>query len=567
MTSRSSSESNDDLRSDELRLLDWLEGHDASLTTEGLRSRLPEELRPVYDRWSELISRARQLDELAGPARLAGHFGADNERPSQHSDGATDESGGGWFSGLSATFPRPFGPYDLEAELGRGGMGVVYLARHRTLGTHFALKVIRTSEFASPEEIRRFFQEAQAASRLRHPHVVPVHDAGEVDGTPYLVMQYVPGETLASRMRRGPMNPREAVQLLIPVARAVASLHRNGIIHRDLKPGNLLIDENGGPHVTDFGLAKVFQVDDRRTATGTLLGTPAYMAPEQAWGRPGDISAACDVYSLGAILYELLTGRPPFPESNPLDQILRLRDSDPRPVRAIRRDLPIEVDQICMRCLEKTPAQRYHSADELADDLQRFLQDEPIAMQPIGFWNAFRKWIRREPALVLHLAGLAVMALIVQVADLMSAHQRAAYAPVMMTLAVWTVLAILFQKMMHREVPGVRLVWLAVDAILFTVALSVAEGPIEALVVGYSLLIAASGLWYQQRHVWLMTAVSVLSYVTLLQFRHDQIVPGHYPYIVAGILTVVGGCVSMLVRRIRQLLAAQAVQLSHADNR
>ncbi|SFI57910.1 serine/threonine-protein kinase [Planctomicrobium piriforme] len=521
----------DPLPDDDQALFDWLNAQAEGTDVENLPA--------------ELLDRCVRLAELKHCLQLLNSLAPAPPQPAESP------------SSFSGQLPRAFGPYDLERELGRGGMGVVYLARHRTLRSQVALKVIRTSEFASPEEVRRFYQEGRAASRLRHPHVVSVHDAGDIEGTPYLVMQYVEGESLAERMRRQRPGIDETVRLLIPIARAVDYLHGQEIVHRDLKPGNILLNRDHTPFVTDFGLVKMFELDGERTVSGALIGTPAYMSPEQAWGKPDSIGASSDVYSLGAILYEMLTGQPPFPEANPLDQILRLRDAEPRPPRAIKPTVPMELQQICLRCLEKKPRDRYASSAQVADDLERYRRGEPIALRPIGYWNGFRRWVRRESPLASHLAGFATMAFIVQIADLFAARQRAPYLPVMTVLLVWTILAVILQKLLLRGAEWVKLVWVAIDAVLFTVAVAYAEGPVESLIVGYSLLIAASSMWYEEYLVVLMTVVSLGAYIALLSLRGAP-QPVHYPFIVGGILLVVGGVVTALVRRIRQLLQFQA---------
>ena len=510
---------------------------------------IPENLLKKYPDLRDMIDCLSDLDSLA-VAPVADF--AETITPASSSN-----SGGSSLRPL----PRDFGSYVLEEELGRGGMGVVYKARHQTLDSHFALKMIRASEFASEEEVRRFFGEARAASRLRHSNIVSVHDAGEQDGIPFLVMTYISDHTLADRIRDEKRPIETSIAWLVQIARAVAYLHRQDIIHRDLKPSNVLVDNEGVAYVTDFGLAKVFDLDGDHTLSGTILGTPAYMAPEQAWGKPKDLTAQCDIYSLGAILYELLTGRPPFSESKPLDQMLRLRDAEPRRLQALNPAIPIELEMICLRCLEKKPKDRYQSADDLADDLERFLNEEPITMPTFGAWDTIWRWSRREPALVVHLSAFLVIFLILFVAELRYelSHDgmRDSYLPVVIILAVWSGVSVLFQKLLVRDVKYVRRSWVATDAALFTASVTYAEGPIESLIVGYALLIVASSMWYKPRLVAVTTGASILSYLTLNWFRGDPDTPSHYPYLVVGILGVLGAIVTSLVRRILQLLSAR----------
>lgn len=534
------------LTDDERRMLEFLEREmEASRIGETLSA--SDEVLKGCSELPQLLNCLRRLEALA----IAPSLALLQERLSHEQPAGT--------SSLSR-LPRPFGPYVLEKELGRGGMGVVYLARHQTLNSHFALKMIRTSEFASDEEVRRFFQEARAASRLRHPHIVSVHDAGEQDGLPYLVMRYIGGETLLQRLRQQRPSTEESVLLLMVIAQTVEYLHGEGIIHRDLKPANILIDDHDVPHLTDFGLAKVFSGDAQRTATGTVIGTPAYMAPEQAWGTPDDVSPASDIYSLGAILYELLTGRPPFPETNPLDQLLRLRETDPVLPRKLNSTIPPELEQICLRCLEKKPEHRYPSAAELAADLRRFQQQEPLNLQPLGPWHAVQHWMRRQPALAAHLGAIASVVVIEQSVEFLSSTQRSPFIPVMLILLVWAGLSVLLQNLLSRNVRFVREVWLAMDAVLFTAALAYAESPMESLVVGYGLLIVASSLWYQPRLVWGMTGTVVAAYWGLFLLRGAEETPDHYPFIVSGILLVVGWVVGSLVRKIRLLLHLQTAE-------
>ncbi len=284
-----------------------------------------------------------------------------------------------------AEFPRPFGEYDLLGELGRGGMGVVYKARHRRLERTVALKMILRGDQASTADQARFEAEALAAARLDHPNIVAVHEAGAHDGQPYFTMRHVEGQTLAALMAAGPLRPREAARLLAAICRAVHYAHEHGILHRDLKPSNVLIDRDGQPHVTDFGLAKrvagLGGPVPGLTVSGAILGTPAYMAPEQVSGRRGTPSPASDVYSLGVILYELLTGRPPFQAATPVDTMLLVLDQDPVRPRLLNPKVDPDLELVCLQCLQKDADLRYPSAAALAADLEAFLRDEPMSVR------------------------------------------------------------------------------------------------------------------------------------------------------------------------------------------
>jgi hypothetical protein len=287
--------------------------------------------------------------------------------------------------------PRSFGDFELQSELGRGGMGVVWRARQISLNRPVALKMVQRGGSASEADLVRFRAEAEAAARLSHPNIVTIHEVGEHEGQPYFAMRLIEGQTLAQRLALGPLPPREAAELLAKVARAVDHAHKNGILHRDLKPSNILLDGTDEPHVTDFGLAKVQpallseDAASRRTNTisGTILGTPSYMSPEQASGGK-DLSPAADVYSLGCILYESLTGRPPIQAATYLETLLLVLEQEPVPPRVLNPGVPRELEAICLKCLSKSPANRYASATDLANDLEAFLHGEPVSAESSG---------------------------------------------------------------------------------------------------------------------------------------------------------------------------------------
>ncbi|HXG12876.1 MAG TPA: serine/threonine-protein kinase [Gemmataceae bacterium] len=310
---------------------------------------------------------------------------------------------------------RWFGKYELLGELARGGMGVVYRARDSVLGRIVALKMIRPEVPASSAELVRFSREARAEARLSHPHIVPVYDVGEHQGQCYFTMKLVEGGSLSQHRDRFTADPRAAVALVEKVARAVQCAHDAGILHRDLKPSNILLDENGEPLVADFGLAKVLDASAELTQTGQVLGTPAYMAPEQAAGRTGEISARTDVWALGVILYELLTGRRPFPGQGRDQVISQILTTEPAPPRQLRRQLDPALEAVILKCLEKDPAQRYTTAQALADDLGRWLRGEPPLAQPRAWPIRLARAARRQPTVILGLAftlALAVLAVL-----------------------------------------------------------------------------------------------------------------------------------------------------------
>ena len=306
------------------------------------------------------------------------------------------------------------GPYDLLGEIGRGGMGVVYLGRHRTLTTRLAaIKVLHNAA----DERGRFLTAARAVASLQHPNIVRIYDVSDPpagQGEPFVALEYVAGGTLADKLDGTPLPPRDAAALLVLLAEAVGHAHGRGVIHRDLKPANVLLAEDG-PKVTDFGLAKRLDADSAQTRTGVVMGTPSYMAPEQASGRTRDIGPLADVYGLGAVLYETLTGRPPFRGTTVLETIRQVIDADPVTPRSLQPGVPRDLETICLKCLSKAPGRRYPSANALADDLGRFLRVEPILARPTGATERAVKWVKRRPTAA-GLIGVGCLALAALVA-------------------------------------------------------------------------------------------------------------------------------------------------------
>lgn len=302
--------------------------------------------------------------------------------------------------------------YSITRELGRGGMGVVYEAVQLKLNRRVALKLISTPDQI---EVRTRFQiEAEAIARLQHPHIVQVYDFGEHEGTPYLSLELVNGGSLDQWTNGSALPPRDAAEIVEKIARGMNCAHQHGIIHRDLKPGNILLTVDGDPKVTDFGLAKELDRDLARTRSGEIMGTPHFMAPEQAGGALGRIGPATDIYSLGAVLYFLLTGEPPNQGQTILEVLEMVRTVDPIPPRRINPHVDRDLETVCLKCLRKEPERRYATAVELADDLQRFLEHEPVHARPISHGERVRRWIRRRPAV----AGLSAAVLVITAASL-----------------------------------------------------------------------------------------------------------------------------------------------------
>jgi serine/threonine protein kinase/tetratricopeptide (TPR) repeat protein len=309
------------------------------------------------------------------------------------------------------------GDYELLQEIGRGAQGVVYRARQKSLNRAVALKIIGLGHWASEAHVKRFRLEAEAAAKLDHPSIVPIHEIGESDGSCYFSMQLIEGRPLEEVVKRQPMPVRVATELVAKLARCVHYAHERGILHRDIKPGNILLDAKGEPHLTDFGLARLVETESTVTRTTEALGTPSYMAPEQAQGNNGQLTSATDVYGLGAVLYHLLTGQPPFAGGTTYETIRLLLDTEPRQPRLLNSKISRDISTICLKSLEKDPQRRYSSALGLAEDLERWLKHEPIQARRTGVLIRANKWMRRQPAIAaliaLSLAFAATVGVIV----------------------------------------------------------------------------------------------------------------------------------------------------------
>src|SRR2546428_207456 len=323
--------------------------------------------------------------------------------------GPDEPVAGGGDPGRPMPMLMDFGDYELLEQIGRGGQGVVFRARQKSLNRIVALKVIGLGHWATKAHLKRFRLEAEAAASLEHPGIVPIHDVGERDGSCYFSMKFIEGGQLDEVVKRTPMSIRQAAELIAKLARIVHYAHEHGILHRDIKPGNILLDAKGEPHLTDFGLARLVESESSVTQTLDVLGTPSYMAPEQAVGNNAAISSVTDVYGLGAVLYQLLTGQPPFAGGATYETIKLLLDTEPRQPRLLNPNIDRDLSTICLKCLEKDPKRRYASALALAEDLEHWLKHEPILARHTGIFTRGKKWLRRNPKLIATgVAGLLI---------------------------------------------------------------------------------------------------------------------------------------------------------------
>jgi serine/threonine-protein kinase len=364
---------------------------DSERTPEEVCQPFPELLPEVRKRWQQICVTQGQLKALF---------------PTQTRDAGTGVPAS---PNAGAELPRIVG-YEVEAVLGRGGMGVVYRARHLRLNRHVALKMLLAGAYADPQELARFQREAEAVASLRHVNIVQVYDVSDYEGRPYFTMEFVEGGTLAQQLRGTPQPPRQAAALVGTLAEAVQVAHHGGIVHRDLKPANVLLTADGTPKISDFGLARRLQGGAGLTQSGAVVGTPSYMAPEQAEGKTSATGSAVDVYALGAILYELVTGRPPFEADTAAATVLRVICEDPAPPVRLNAKVPRDLETVCLKCLQKDPRRRYESAAALGEDLRRFLHGEAIAARPEGRLERLVRTVRRRPTLAVTLAASLLLA-------------------------------------------------------------------------------------------------------------------------------------------------------------
>lgn len=351
------------------------------LDMEALIAHYPTLTREIQEVWPALLL-----------ADVAGHCATVDQEPTSSQRGF-----GSMLLGSDQTpeaIPSRMGDYEMVEQIGRGGMGVVFKAKQLSLGRLVAVKMIQRERLSSELERKRFLAEAQATARLDHPGIVPVYEVGEFEGHPFFSMQLITGQTLSERLADGPLPQREAAKMLAAVARAIGHAHDQGILHRDIKPSNIIIGADGRPLVTDFGLAKIIDAGNSLTNTGSILGTPSYMSPEQAAGQGGSTGPAADIYSLGTVLYHMLTGRPPFIASSPIEMALKIIEHDAPLLRMLDPTIDRDLEMIVIRCLQKPPDLRYPSALALADDLESFVRDEPVMARGGTFYDVVGRWFR-----------------------------------------------------------------------------------------------------------------------------------------------------------------------------
>ena len=428
-------------------------------------------------------------------------------------------------SGLTADelIGQEYGNYQLLREVARGGMGIVFEAQDNKLQRIVALKMILDRNLASKEAVQRFYAEAETAARLNHPGIVPVYDVGSHGGQHYYAMGFVEGPTLSEELRRRRFSMEEAARLLLEVAEAVAYAHEHGVVHRDLKPGNILLTSEGQAQITDFGLAKRTDQPSHLTIDGQVLGTPGYMAPEQAAGDVAQLGAPVDIYALGAILYHLITGHPPFRTA--LDALVCILEQDPVPPRSMNRQVPRDLNVICMKCLSKNPSDRYSTVQDLASDLRSFLDGELIQARPASIRRRMQRWARHRPRLTCVLVTMLAFYLhhLISYAMGNTGSQGLFHWQASVTILLVCCYAWVYQVLLMR--PGARRIvlyaWAASDILVFSLFLVFAAGgPRSPLIVIYLCMVASAALSFDRYMVWWVTGACMLAYLLLVPASH-----------------------------------------------
>lgn len=533
-----------------VRLLEaWEQGDSVEL--ERVRHEYPEHAESIFD---FLKDQARCRDIL-GSIRNDTSQQANSATVLWHPrDSAQDDSQWSLTSLRNATFPVRFGDYCLVSEIGRGGMGIVFKAEHRRLNRIVALKVMRSGELSNEEELARFRVEAESSAAIEHPNIVSIYEVGEARGLTYYTMAFVDGENLSVLISRQSLGYKESARVVARIADAVDAAHRIGIIHRDLKPSNILIDRSGDPYLIDFGLAKGTGANQGLTSTGQILGTPAYMAPEQA--RCEALTPSTDIYSLGAVLYELASGQAPFSGPTPVDILLQVLNRDPPLPRKVNPRVPRPLAAIISRAMDKDPSRRYISAQALQEDLRRFILDEPIHHPQPSLIERVNLWWRREPVLVSHLTAIVAVLLIVMISKSLN-EQVSQNAPWVITLLlVWAAGSYLFQQLsiIDRYQTAAYWGWAAFDVVVYTTLIFIAEPPRGLLLIGYPMMIGASGLLYRVRFVVFVTTMCIVGFAILLATVNDSLAEKpEFCVIYTSGMIVLALCLVSMIRRVRGL--------------
>lgn len=411
---------------------------------------------------------------------------------------------------------RHCGNYELLEEVARGGMGIVYRAKDKKLDRIVAVKMILDRNLASQDDIARFRGEAQATAHLSHPGIVPVYDVGEQDGHHYYAMGYVPGPTLADKLKHGIPPIHEGLSVLMDIANAVHYAHTQGVVHRDLKPSNILMGDNDQPRITDFGLAKRADHSSQLTTAGQIMGTPGYMAPEQASGHAFEVGPEVDVYALGALLYHVLTGHAPFHQS--IDILSAVLEQDPTPPRILVHSVQRDLSSICMKCLTRRPENRYESANQFKEELQRFINGEPVMAHTAGVVPAIGRWMKREPRLAVTVMAAFVFYTYHLITYLLGEPGISVrfHATTTGLVIAWCSIAWIYQQLVLKPNPNRWLptLWVTTDVLLLTGFLMfAAAGAHSPLVSIYFGLVAAAALWFKQSVVNTVACVSSVCYL------------------------------------------------------
>jgi len=470
---------------------------------------------------------------------------------------------------------QEFGDYQLLEEIARGGMGVVYKARQTSLNRIVAVKMILSGKLAGGEEVQRFYNEAEAAANLQHPNIVAIHEVGEIAGQHFFSMDFVEGPSFSMLLKAGRLPGHRAAAYVRTIAEAIHYAHQQGTLHRDLKPQNILIDQNDQPRVTDFGLAKRVDGGSDLTASGAVLGTPSYMPPEQAVGELDRIGPASDVYSLGAILFESLTGRPPFQAESTLDLLRDVIEAEPPALRTVDASLPRDLETICLKCLEKDPARRYPTAAALARDLDLYLLGEPILARPLSLVGRLVRWARDKPVLAITYIGNVTFYSFHLIAMLiLKIPEESGFFHWFISgvVVVWVIVATGLQRLIDSDrwrsqgLYGIA----ALSVLMMTSLFTVDKGPSSAPITAYLVMVGGAALLGQLPGlVWFMTGLTIAGYLWVVAYAHwfrpeyAVSIDSSLAYILS--LLVMGLIMHLLIRRMRMADVKQDRKMASMD--